>query len=265
MTHLSVPTAGGVESWTGLQVATNLVRLTVDQSINGRLPIAGLNALRFLDVWRLNDLSESTPLPNLEELHCSLCEIADLSPLRGLPKLKVLRSVGLPNPDADLAPLAALKELTSLGLSPAHASLDFTPLAGLGNLVDLSLEYGIGWLDTEGALLRRLVDLTTLAGLANLRRLYLGSGKPLLSLEPVGSLISLQSLTLWRSNIDDLAPLSPLINLEILDLSSNRVVDLEPLRDMVELRHLSLDRNQIEDLSPLSRMAKLQQLDVSVN
>ena len=74
----------------------------------------------------------------------------------------------------------------------------------------------------------RIGDLTLLADLKNLEKLFLGGNQ-----------------------IDDLTPLADLKNLETLGLRDNRITDLTPLTQLTNLRWLRLDGNQIEDISSL--------------
>ena len=72
-------------------------------------------------------------------------------------------------------------------------------------------------------------------------------------------------LSLWNSNITNLAPLAGLDNLEQLGLSYNQITDLSPLAGMTNLRTLIMEDNEIVDLSPLSGLTNLTTLKLTHN
>jgi hypothetical protein len=77
-------------------------------------------------------------------------------------------------------------------------------------------------------------------------------------LSPLASLTNLQRLYLRFNNINDLSPLSGLTNLEYLNLEINNISDLSPLASLTNLTELDLSQNNITDLSPLSGLTNLE-------
>jgi len=127
------------------------------------------------------------------------------------------------------------------------------PLANLPNL-----EY----LDLNGN--RLITNLTPLAGLGELKKLYLGNNA-IANLTPLVGLNKLKTLDLNNNEISDLGNLSDLKQLEKLNLSDNQNLDLASLPSLLELKELRLENNEISDLSPLSGLAKLEELYLNCN
>ena len=126
------------------------------------------------------------------------------------------------NPLTDLRPLSNLIQLTGLHFwhFPGNSTnLDLRPLASLINLEVLFFE-GNG-----------ISDITPLAGLRELRELYLTNN--------------------W---IEEVHSLAGLINLEMLFLEGNGVTDISPLSNLKQLRILHIKYNNIHDISPVSAL-----------
>jgi hypothetical protein len=107
-----------------------------------------------------------------------------------------------------------------------------------------------------------LDDLTPLAGLTELRSLYL-DGCNVRDLSPLGQLEKLESLDLSNTPSFDLAPLAGLSALQELDLQRTKVADLSPLANLSALHSLWLRDTQVTDLSPLREMENLEKVYVS--
>ena len=126
------------------------------------------------------------------------------------------------NPITDLRPLSNLIQLTELHFwhFPGNSTnLDLRPLAPLINLEVLSFE-GNG-----------ISDITPLAGLKELRELYLTNNR-----------------------IEEVHSLAGLINLEMLFLEGNGITDISPLSNLTQLRTLHIKYNNIHDISPVSAL-----------
>jgi hypothetical protein len=124
--------------------------------------------------------------------------------------------------------------------------LDLTPLAGLPNLVFLSLE------NTP------VVSLAPLAGLSTLRRLFLGncgiSDAPPLhdssALSPLAGLTGLELLGLDNNDIHHIDALSGLTQLEVFSVGNDPLADISAVAGMSSLRHFG-GCTVIDDLSPM--------------
>ena len=127
-------------------------------------------------------------------------------------------------------------------------------LAGLEGAVNLKeLDLGFNPLDDAGAL----------AKLPSLASLNLDGAAP--DLEALGSLTSLERLSLRHNALVDLSPLAPLAGLRELDVGDNRIEDLFPLARLTGLRVLRADRNRIADPGPLAPLPRLARLDLGRN
>ena len=152
-------TWGSVTDLTGLEYATNLTGLNLDnQPISNLSPIAGLIQLEWLGLSH-TDVSDISPLASLSQLRSldlgkfrsrnldtgaseSLrlfyghTDVSDISPLASLTQLErlFLGHTGI----SDISPLSALTQLTSLDLHSTGVS-DISPLASLTQLVKLNL------------------------------------------------------------------------------------------------------------------------------
>jgi len=146
----------------------------------------------------------------------------------------------------DLVPLRYMTNLESLWLGGAAGSsgefTDLSPIAGLTNLRDLSLDSIY------------LSDLSPLAGLTNLTMIQ-AWGSQIADLTPLAGLDNLDLLAIMGNHITDLSPISELASLTVLDLSFGQITDITPLAGLTNLRRLNLERNQITDISPLASLA----------
>ncbi|MDP8321544.1 MAG: COR domain-containing protein [Candidatus Stygibacter australis] len=175
--------------------------------------------------------------------------IRDISPLRGLVKLK---SLGLYNNQiSDLSPLQGLVNLSSLNLS-YNEIIDLSPIQGLVKLNSLELDGN------------KVNDLSPLQGLINLN-LFALSYNQVSDLSPLQGLINLNSLDLNYNQVSDLTPIQGLVNLKSLDLSHNQVSDLSPLQGMVNLNSLDLFNNRVNDLTPLQGLVNLNSFNLMSN
>ena len=98
-------------------------------------------------------------------------------------------------------------------------------------------------------------DLTGLQFATNLNRLYLGewwgTGNQVSDLSPIAGLINLRILWIGSNPISDLTPVSGLTNLTDLVLNKTLVSDLSPVRGLTNLTRLGLNSTYVTDLSPI--------------
>ena len=206
----------GIRDLTGLQLATNLKTLVLDDNqISDLSPLAGLINLRDLS-FRGNPVSDISPVRNLTNLiflAVSKTLVTDLSPVAGLINLERLffSNESL----SDLSPLAGLINLEYIN-SWGNSISDLSPLAGLTKLETIDFCGG------------SISDLTPLAGLTGLKELYLASNK-----------------------IPDVSPLAGLTILNRLNLAHNKISDVSPLAGLTSLKWLGIEGNEIADFSPL--------------
>lgn len=84
-------------------------------------------------------------------------------------------------------------------------------------------------------------------------------------LEIIGSLTTLEKLTLSGCSLSTSAGLSGLTSLQYLDLSNNAIRNISSLSAMTQLKELNMQRNALQDLSPLTPCTVLSKLDISYN
>ena len=217
-----------IENLTGLEHATNLVRLDV---LNNQI----------------TDLTPIARLVTLSDLNFCSNPINNISPIAGLTNLTFL-GFGCGGYITDISALANLRNLEHLFIGAGVVN-DLTPLRNLKKLMILSI-------------CRNLInDLTPLENLENLKLLSI-YGNPLGDLTPLENLKQLTWLALYENQISDISSLAGLTNLNALFLHQNRITDVSPLVGLVNLQGLRLLGNPVEDMSPLSKLPRLEGLDV---
>lgn len=185
---------------------------------------------------------------NLTQLTADGNEIADLSPIANLGRLRTLYLSD--NAVSDLTPLLRLRNLKTLYLENNRVS-DLSALENI-DLYDLSL----------GA--NEIADLSPLANAVHMQRLNL-HGNRISDISALQSMPLISWLSLNANQITDLAPLSRLTALETLLISHNAVYDSSPIATNTGLTQLDLSSNYITDISPLSSLTRLESLDLSAN
>ena len=138
--------------------------------------------------------------------------------------------------------------LTSLNASAADIQ-DLTGLEFATNLTELDI--GQGQISEDEFHSNQISDISPLAGLTNLTRLYLGDNE-ISDVSPLSGLTNLTKLELWENEISDVSPLSGLTNLTGLDLGGNEISDVSPLSGLTNLTGLDLWNNEISDFSPIA-------------
>jgi internalin A len=180
-------------------------------------------------------------------------DVADIAIIEGrglgiknLAGLEHCRKVALlnlaENEIADLTPLAGLPRLQSLDLSRNQIK-DLQPLVTNTALQYLDLSFN------------RLRKIEALAGLTNLAALLV-SHNNLADVSPAFGLPRLNSLHLDGNRVRSLEGIGGLKRLDLLSAAGNRISKLEPLMELTNLRFLSLEENRVRDLQPLVDMAE---------
>ena len=183
---------------------------------------------------------------NVEQLSMGELGVTDISPLKGMTKLKKL--FVRKNAIIDISPLKNLSNLTVLGFS-GNLITDISPLKDMTNLTSLGL----------GA--NQIGDISPLKNLINLTELSLAKNQ-ISEISPLKGLINLTWLHIGKNQITDISPLKDLTNLTELDLGENLISDISPLRNLANLSSLDLNENQISDIMALRNLNKLEVLDI---
>ena len=201
--------------------------------------------LKFLTL-DVADISPVRALPKLRMLDCNVDpqwrgKLSDLTQLRGM-RLEHMRCKG--NPVADLGPLRGMPlEILECGWTQVS---DLSPLTGMSlkNLLaqstrvsDLTPLQGMPlvWLDIHQA--REVSDLSPLKGMP-LEYLNL-TGLPITDLSQIAEYKSLRWLVLDEMPITDLTPLRGL-SIDNLNIRATHVTDLDPIKGL-PLKRLRLD------------------------
>lgn len=136
---------------------------------------------------------------------------------------------------------------------PAEAT-NYSDLRHLAFLETLTIDKGVsGQLDF-------LPKLTTLKSLT-IRETTVSTDE----LQLIGSITSLERLTLSNCMLSTTTGLEGLKNLTYLDLSTNAIRNISALSGMTQLRELYIGQNALQDLSAISGCMSLSKLDVSYN
>lgn len=217
--------------------------------------LTGLETLR-LDHNRLNSISWLAGLRELRELTIRGNDI--ITGLSAISRMTELQNLDIGElGELDTSNLTVLKNLTKLQFLDAGGTLvqDISALAGLTDLQELNLD-GIP-----------IEDLTPLSGLNGLSVLSLNGSASQEGLSALGTLTSLNTLSLKScgiTNLDALNVLAQQGKLTTLDVSGNNISDLHPLVGMKLIR-LNLSGNAISDLTPLSEIKTLYELNLESN
>lgn len=217
--------AGKFTSLEELRDFTQLTELAITQlpyeGIRGTVdcaPLAKLTKLQSLNLAmsKVQSVGFLKELPNLVSLNLGSTLIADISPLENLSKLQKLEI--RETRVTDLRPLAHNQVLSELVISGEQ-------VPDLGSLAN-------GHLKVLTLIEQRLTDLT-----------------------PLGSLSSVENVSIWGLPQFDFAQLSPLVNLRRLQLSSRGFGTIAPVlnaQSLVSLRRLQeliLGSLQLNDLT----------------
>ena len=217
------------------------VRKKADK-LEGELTVEDVKDIETLDCPRMNIkvLDGIEKLPNVSKLYFYENDIVDLSILKNIETLKVLRIEHNKNINPN-----TLSEL--IGLEELHAEeCGLTTLDSIKNLSDLKvLSVASNSLDSlEG--LENLTDLTQLSARAN----------KIASLEPVRNLTSLIEFRVGLNRLNSLEGLENLTDLKFLILNKNYLEndDLPVLLNLDKLEHLNIEYNCVTDFSVFDQM-----------
>jgi Leucine-rich repeat (LRR) protein len=86
------------------------------------------------------------------------------------------------------------------------------------------------------------------------------TGREITDISPLAGLTNLEKLWLGGNQISDISPLAGLTKLGLLELSYNWISDVSPLAGLTKLRELIIDDNEITDVSPLAGLTGLKYL-----
>lgn len=227
MNGVSYNDKGSVDSLEDLEKMTNLRELALySQDIRDLTPLKGLK--------------------NLARLGLGGNSIVDISPLRDLNRIEVLNIAD--NPIADISVINEMASVKELDISACFVN-DFSTLEGL-------------YVENLSALDDPITDYSALTKLPALRVLRMRSVSRE-GLDTVLKLSTLEQLTLYDSNINNVAIFSSLPGLQMLDVFANEVSDLKGIENLKQLRHICFGSNKVSDLTPLIGNESIQSLDIN--
>ena len=169
-------------------------------------------------------------------------------------EMERLRKLDVPNRGIqDLTGLQFATNLDSLALGWWRAGTvgagnpvnDLSPIAGLTNLREL---YLIG---------TSVSDISPLRGLQNLTGLWINDTF-VSDISPVRGLTNLAHFSVHGTLVTDLSPVAGLINLRDIAFASKNLSDISPIAALINLERISCWGHAISDLSPLAGLTKLE-------
>lgn len=136
---------------------------------------------------------------------------------------------------------------------PSEAK-DYSDLAHMTSLEKLTIQEGVA---------NQLGAISSMSALKELS--VYSTAVSAEELQVIGSLTTLEKLTLTDCGISNISALEALEKLTYLDLGDNTIRDISALRSMTELQELSMHHNALGDLSDLVSCPKLSKLNLSYN
>ena len=195
------------------------------------------------------NLKQLTISNNWEDSRGSL---RDISPLRGLKNLELLRLSH--NDIIDISPLAGLTNLKHLFIS--HNQIE--NVEAVKNLTNLeSLDFA----RNKGP--KRISDITPIANLTKLKLLGLSDAN-ISNISVLKNLVNLETFMSDHSQLEDISALKNAKNLTKLYLDGNKIEDVSVVKDLVELKELYLRDNNISKID-FSKLSKLEDVNVQGN
>ena len=178
--------------------------------------------------------------------------LRDISPLRGLKNLELLRLSH--NDIIDISPVEGLTNLKHLFLSHNQIK-NIDAVKNLTNLESLDFARNIGE--------ERISDISAIANLTKLKLLGL-SDTNIPDISVLRNLVNLETFMANDSKIEDISVLKNAKNLKILYLDKNKITDVSVVKDLVELTELYLRNNNISEID-FSKLTKLSDVNVQGN
>ena len=231
-----------IRSIVGLEKAVNLKQLTISGN-----PDDSKGALK--------DISPLRGLKNLELLRLSHNDITDISAVKGLTNLKhlFLSHNRIEKIDAirNLTDLESLDFARNIGeerISDISAIANLTKLKLLGlsdaNIPDISILKNLVNLETFMANDSKIEDISALKTAKNLKLLYLDSNK-ITDVSVVKDLLNLKELYLRNNNISEI-DFSKLTKLEDVNVQGNKIRDYSSLRNLASLKYVNISKQKID-------------------
>ena len=198
----------------------------------GDITIAEAEAVENLD---LSEKAPSTPSPRIK----------DISALKYFKNLKGL-DLSYHNIE-DLSPIAGMTELEGLCIWGAESITDYSALASLTNMLDLTIA-GMNGTKFKNS------DMQLLAGMTKIEMIWLQGARELTDISVVSNFKNLYRLNVDYTGVSDISPAAGITSLVQMDLRGTGVKDISPLKNLTNLRELWLEGCPIEDYSPIEHI-----------
>ena len=226
-----------IKSIVGLEKAVNLKQLTISGN-----PDDSRGAVR--------DISPLRGLKNLELLRLSHNDIIDISPVAGLTNLKHLFLS-----HNQIKKIDAVKNLTNL------ESLDFARNMGEERISDISPIANLTKLKLLGLSDANIPDISILKNLVNLET-FMANDSKIEDISVLKNAKNLRLLYVEKNKISDVSVVKDLVNLEELYLRHNSISEID-FSKLTKLRDVSVEDNKIRDYSSLEKLSALEQVNLS--
>ena len=226
-----------IKSIVGLEKAVNLKQLTISGN-----PDDSRGAVR--------DISPLRGLKNLELLRLSHNDIIDISPVAGLINLKHLFLS-----HNQIKKIDAVKNLTNL------ESLDFARNMGEERISDISPIANLTKLKLLGLSDANIPDISILKNLVNLE-IFMANDSKIEDISVLKNAKNLRLLYVEKNKISDVSVVKDLVNLEELYLRHNSISEID-FSKLTKLRDVSVEDNKIRDYSSLEKLSALEQVNLS--
>jgi len=235
---------------------TNLRSLNISNTEIGFLqPIQGLANLQSLDISHtyINDLRPLQDMMNLRYLNIMNTPVNDLSALANDAKIEVI--------DADSTTIGR-SQVVALKESQRQVIVVYQTAALLNWWNNLDAIWQAIFRNAIGTQ-SETPNALELQRIADLRVLEITPEYPVVSLNPVTSLMWLERITINNQSVSDLTPLFGKEFLLELNAQNNPISSLKPIEGSQMLELLNIENTQVEDLAPLSKMNNLITLNAS--
>lgn len=253
-----------------------------NQHITDLSGLRSLRALEYLDIRSLK-ITETNPLDltvlerstSLTELHVHNTAITNTEILQLLTGLQKISFNSTGNVSLDF--LAFLPEITDISLDGLTHVSDFSPLAQLSKLRNLSIQSNSQATNENLIVLNEskslqsinisnntgITSLSFLSAIQSLRDITAQNCQYLTNTDGLKNLPNLRNLAFDNSPIQSIAFAQGKTRLRDLSISNTQVTDIRPLQNCGGLARLNISNTHITDISGLSECNSLRRIDAS--
>lgn len=223
--------------------------------------LSGLKKFRYTNIYGDRECESLKPVANLKNLtelylNVSAKAVKDISPIKGLTKLKKLYIENISGKNVSVIEnLKNLREL-DIEINDSESTVDLTFLENLKKLEKLDITERYSWTKSTG--------LSSVTKLKKLKELGIHDFEDT-DLSFIGEMTQLESLSVSYSSKSFTKTIGNLKNLKeliLMDINGGRRYDMSFLSELTELESLFLFGDRYLDISGISKLKKLK--DVSI-